>query len=113
MLFRSSRDSRYWKNPEDFKPERFQSSDINYNGTYFEFIPFGSGRRKCPGMLFGTSTVELVLANLMYHFDWMLPDGASLASIDMSEKFGLTVSRKYDLRLKAIPYVLAKPIPTK
>ncbi|KAM3279197.1 hypothetical protein ACQJBY_046489 [Aegilops geniculata] len=104
-VFAISRDSRYWQDPEAFKPERFENNDIDYKGTHFEFIPFGAGRRQCPGILFGMSTLELALANLLYHFDWMIPDAAITKSVDMSEKFGLTVSRRSDLLLRAIPRV--------
>lgn len=107
-VFAISRDSRYWEDPEAFKPERFENSDIDYKGTHFDFIPFGAGRRQCPGILFGMSTLELALVNLLYHFDWMLPDVAISKSVDMSEKFGLTVSRKSDLLLRAIPRVSSK-----
>ncbi|KAM3317981.1 hypothetical protein ACQJBY_035618 [Aegilops geniculata] len=101
--FAISRDPRYWENPETFKPERFSNNNIEYKGTNFEFTPFGAGRRLCPGMLFGTSTLEIALANLLYYFDWVLPDGACPYTLDMSEKFGITVSRRYDLQLIAIP----------
>ncbi|KAF7005515.1 hypothetical protein CFC21_020632 [Triticum aestivum] len=103
-VYAISRDPRYWKNPEEFKPERFEDNNIDYNGTYSEYTPFGAGRRQCPGILFGTSSLNITLANLLYHFDWMLPDGASLSSFDMSEKFGITVSRRHDLQLRAIPH---------
>ncbi|KAM0836445.1 hypothetical protein ACQ4PT_062325 [Festuca glaucescens] len=112
-IFAISRDPRSWKNPEEFEPERFENNAMDYYGTYFELIPFGAGRQQCPGMLFSTSTVHITLANLLYHFDWMLPDGASLASFDMSEKFGLTVNRRNDLQLRAIPPVGFKATPSK
>ncbi|CAM0877458.1 unnamed protein product [Alopecurus aequalis] len=112
-IFAISRDPRSWKNPEEFEPKRFENSNIDYYGTYFELIPFGAGRRQCPGMLFSTSTVHITLANLLYHFDWMLPEGANLASFDMSEKFGLTVNRKNNLQLKALPHVGFKATPSK
>ncbi|XP_044949712.1 desmethyl-deoxy-podophyllotoxin synthase-like [Hordeum vulgare subsp. vulgare] len=101
--FAISRDPRYWENPETFIPERFNNNTIDYKGTNFEFIPFGAGRRQCPGMLFSTSTLEIALANLLYYFDWALPDGASPNTLDMSEKFGIAVRQKYDLQLIAIP----------
>lgn len=101
--FAISRDPRYWDNPEAFRPERFENKNVDYKGTDFEFTPFGAGRRQCPGMLFGTSTMEIALANLLYHFDWVLPDGANPKSLDMSEKFGMAVGRKSDLKLIAIP----------
>ncbi|XP_047071706.1 desmethyl-deoxy-podophyllotoxin synthase-like [Lolium rigidum] len=112
-IFAISRDPRSWKNPEEFEPERFENNIMDYYGAYFELIPFGAGRRQCPGMLFSTSTVHITLANLLYHFDWMLPDGDSLASFDMSEKFGLTVNRRNDLQLRAIPHAGFKATPSK
>ncbi|KAF7005481.1 hypothetical protein CFC21_020600 [Triticum aestivum] len=62
------------------------------------------GRRQCPGILFGTSTVEIGLTNLLYHFDWAHPNGAG-ESVDMSEKFGIATGRRRNLQLIAIPYV--------
>ncbi|XP_045088380.1 desmethyl-deoxy-podophyllotoxin synthase-like [Aegilops tauschii subsp. strangulata] len=109
-VFAISRDPKYWDNPEEFKPERFENSSVEYYGTHFEFTPFGAGRRQCPGILFAMSTVEIVLANVLYHFDWVLPGGASAESMDMSEKFGVSVRRKLDLQLIAIPYKCSKAI---
>ena len=109
-VFAICRDPKYWDNPTEFKPERFEKSNIDYHGTNFEFTPFGAGRRLCPGILFGTTTLEIALANLLYHFDWQLPGGSSPESLDMSEKFGITVRRKSDLKLVAIPYPHSKAI---
>ncbi|XBI50947.1 hypothetical protein VPH35_033546 [Triticum aestivum] len=99
-----SRDPEYWDDPEEFKPSRFENKNVDYQGTNFEFTPFGAGRRQCPGMLFGTSTVEIVLANLLYHFDWVLPNGAGAESLDMTEKSGIIVRRMSALQLMAIPH---------
>lgn len=103
-----SQDPKNWDNPREFRPERFENINLNYNGTYFEFNPFGAGRRQCPGIQFGSSVMEMALTNFLYHFNWRLPDGSSLVSFDMSEKFGLAVSRRYDLQLRAIPHVWSK-----
>ncbi|KAK9119875.1 hypothetical protein Scep_017968 [Stephania cephalantha] len=93
------RDSKVWDRAEEFIPERFLSTSIDFKGHDFEFIPFGSGRRSCPGVAFGLSVVELVLANLLYWFDWELPDGAIKEELDMTEVFGLTVNKKLPLLL--------------
>ncbi|KAK9117344.1 hypothetical protein Sjap_016291 [Stephania japonica] len=93
------RDSKVWDRAEEFVPERFLSTNIDFKGHDFEFIPFGSGRRSCPGVAFGLSIVELVLSNLLYWFDWKLPQGVIKEKLDMTEVFGLTVSKKTPLLL--------------
>jgi len=92
--FAVARDPKYWDKADEFRPERFASSTPEYKWTDIEFIPFGAGRRQCPGALFATTTMELTLANLLYHFDWALPDGADPKALDMSEVFGLTIRRR-------------------
>ncbi|KAJ6990704.1 cytochrome P450 71D9-like [Populus alba x Populus x berolinensis] len=98
------RDSNDWTEAEKFYPERFQDSSVDYKGTNFEFIPFGAGKRMCPGMLFGIGNAELLLARLLYHFDWKLSNGAALEDLDMNEAFGGTVTKKHYLDLIPIPY---------
>ncbi|KAL5802244.1 hypothetical protein ACOSQ4_030549 [Xanthoceras sorbifolium] len=98
------RDPNYWMEPESFYPERFIGSSINYKGASFELIPFGAGRRICPGISFGMANVELPLANFLYHFDWKLPNGVKNEDLDMAENFCSAVKRKNELYLIPIPY---------
>ncbi|QHO31891.1 hypothetical protein S83_026497 [Arachis hypogaea] len=93
------RDPELWKDPEEFIPERFESNQIDFKGQDFQYIPFGSGRRGCPGMSFGLASTEYILANLLYWFDWKLPINED---IDMTEMSGISVSKKVPLHLEAI-----------
>ncbi|RLN13578.1 hypothetical protein C2845_PM09G19410 [Panicum miliaceum] len=108
------RDERYWPgDPEAFRPERFEAgagaSAVEFKGADFELLPFGAGRRMCPGMSFGLANVELALASLLFHFDWEAPGVADPAEFDMAEAFGITARRKANLLLRP---VLRVPVPS-
>ncbi|CAL5358847.1 unnamed protein product [Camellia sinensis] len=99
------RDPNHWDDAQSFRPERFQHSSIDFVGNNFEFIPFGAGRRICPGMLFGLANVELPLALLLYHFDWELPGEMKPEDLDMKEGHGAIVRKRNGLCLVPTPFV--------
>ncbi|KAK3211760.1 hypothetical protein Dsin_016466 [Dipteronia sinensis] len=95
------RDPNAWDDPEKFFPERFVGNNIDLRSRDFQLIPFGYGRRSCPGMQLGLTVVRLVAAQLLHCFDWELPDGLLPTELDMSENFGLVAFRTN--HLLAIP----------
>ncbi|CAL4994538.1 unnamed protein product [Urochloa decumbens] len=99
------RNPKYWDDPEEFKPERFENCNLDYKGTNYEFLPFGSGRRICPGINIGLANIDLALASLLYHFDWKLPDGMEPKDIDVREAIGLIASKKTGLIMHPVTRV--------
>ncbi|XP_058094424.1 cytochrome P450 71AU50-like [Magnolia sinica] len=102
------RDPNAWPNAGEFYPERFIGASIDVKGHDFQLLPFGSGRRGCPGMQLGVTVVRLAVAQLIHCFDWELPNGVRPDDLDMSERFSLVIPRAnsllaiptYRLRLK-------------
>ncbi|KAL2465415.1 Cytochrome [Abeliophyllum distichum] len=91
------RDPSLWENPEEFRPERFFETDIDFKGLNFELIPFGAGRRGCPGITFAIAVNELALAKLVHKFNFALPKGRKESDMDMTEATGITVHKKFPL----------------
>lgn len=85
-----------------FVPERHaEVADLSDHKPWhdsFSLVPFGVGRRSCPGVHFATSAVELQLANLLFCFDWRAPNGEA---VDLEQETGMTVHRKNPLVLVA------------
>uniref|UniRef100_A0A0D9XK25 Cytochrome P450 n=1 Tax=Leersia perrieri TaxID=77586 RepID=A0A0D9XK25_9ORYZ len=100
------RNPKFWDDAEEFKPERFENSNIDNKGSNFEYIPFGSGRRMCAGMNLGMADVELPLASLLYYFDWKLPSGMLPEDVDMQEAPGLFANRRTSLILCPVTRVI-------
>ncbi|PWA73981.1 cytochrome P450 [Artemisia annua] len=93
------RDPNSWENPLVYDPERFVETEVDFRGQDFRFLPFGGGRRGCPGYAFGLATIELALARLLYHFDWSLPNGVGPDDVNLDEIFGLATRKKTALKL--------------
>lgn len=69
-------------------PERFLGQDIDVRGMNFELLPFGSGRRICPGLPLAMRMLPLLLGSLLDYFNWKL-EGVTYENLDMEEKFGI------------------------
>ncbi|KAI3440523.1 uncharacterized protein J3R85_003273 [Psidium guajava] len=78
---------------EEFMPERFANNSVDVKGRDFQLIPFGSGRRGCPGMNLALVNTRLFLAQMLHCFDWELPEGMSPSELDMTEEVGLSLSK--------------------
>ncbi|XP_048325463.2 (S)-N-methylcoclaurine 3'-hydroxylase isozyme 1-like isoform X2 [Ziziphus jujuba] len=92
------RDPKIWECPLAFKPERFMvGSKLDFKGHNYEFLPFGAGRRICPGLPMASKQVALVLASLIHFFDWSLSKGEDVAELEMNEKFGVTLQKEESL----------------
>ncbi|KAL8521788.1 hypothetical protein ACS0TY_012082 [Phlomoides rotata] len=96
------RDPSIWENPESFEPERFLDKRTDFKGLDFELIPFGAGRRVCPGMPLATRILHMTTAALVHNYDWKLEVGANEGD-HKAELFGLAVRRAVPLRAIPIP----------
>lgn len=103
LVWTIGRDPKIWDAPEEFRPERFLEHDFDVKGQSFELLPFGSGRRMCPGYSLGLKVIQASLANLLHGFNWKLPEGMSNEDLDMEEIFGLSTPKKIPLVAVAEP----------
>ncbi|XP_057817251.2 cytochrome P450 750A1 [Cryptomeria japonica] len=91
------RDPVVWEDPLKFDPERFMGKNVNGKGRDFNMLPFGAGRRGCPGAYLATQNINLVLAQLMHCFDWKLEGNEDPSFLDMTETFRTSIPRKVNL----------------
>ncbi|KAJ4801684.1 hypothetical protein LUZ62_052930 [Rhynchospora pubera] len=98
------RDPTSWTNPLDFNPERFINEDnvceIDVRGQHYQFLPFGTGRRICPGATLAMLVVQSTLAVMVQCFDWKLSGGGL---VDMTERPGLMLTRVKPLICMPVP----------
>lgn len=83
-----ARDPEVWKKPLEFRPERFQEEDIDMKGTDYRLLPFGSGRRICPGAQLAINLVTSMLGHMLHHFNMTPPEGVRPQDMDMMEQPG-------------------------
>ncbi|XP_058080741.1 cytochrome P450 CYP82D47-like [Magnolia sinica] len=106
-IWKLHRDPRVWSDPLEFQPERFLTShaDIDVRGQHFKYIPFGSGRRACPGISFALQVLHLTLARLIHGFDLATPMDQP---VDMTESIGLTMPKENLLEVLISPRLSSK-----
>lgn len=97
------RDSTLWEDSLKFKPERFLTSSLDVRGHDFELVPFGAGRRICPGMPLASRVLPVMLGSLLNNFNWKLDSGSEHNELDMNEKFGITLQKANPLCVFPIP----------
>ncbi|KZV25716.1 hypothetical protein F511_04777 [Dorcoceras hygrometricum] len=101
-LWKLHRDPKVWDEPDEFIPERFLTShaEVDFKGQHFEFVPFGSGRRSCPGITFAMQVTHLTLARLLQGFDFATPANIP---VDMTEGQGVTMPKATPLEVIITP----------
>lgn len=106
-IWKLQRDPKVWTNPSDFRPERFLTSHahVDVRGQQFELMPFGSGRRSCPGVSFALQVLHLTFARLVHAFDLATPLDEA---VDMTESPGLTIPKATPLEVLLTPRLPAK-----
>ncbi|XP_020236804.1 cytochrome P450 CYP82D47 [Cajanus cajan] len=109
------RDPGVWPDPLEFQPEKFLTThkDVDVKGKHFELLPFGAGRRSCPGISFGLQMTLLALATFLQAFEITTPNNAQ---VDMSVTVGLTVIKTTPLEVLVkprLPYQLLSMDETK
>nr|AGV40781.1 flavone synthase [Saussurea medusa] len=93
------RNPKYWESPLEFKPHRFLEEDnalkssFDIKGQNFQLLPFGTGRRGCPGINLAMKELPVVIAGLIQCFEWNINEKQVL---DMDERAGLTAPRAAD-----------------
>ncbi|XP_074286675.1 trans-cinnamate 4-monooxygenase-like [Silene latifolia] len=94
----------HWKKPEEFRPERFleEEAKVDANGNDFRFLPFGVGRRSCPGIILAMPIISITLGRLVQNFDLSPPPGQ--AKIDTTEKGG-----QFSMRILNHSTIVLKP----
>ncbi|KAJ8562943.1 hypothetical protein K7X08_031395 [Anisodus acutangulus] len=89
-VMKLQQDPKMWSNPDQFDPDRFFATDIDFRGQHYEFIPFGSGRRSCPGMTYALQVEYLTIGHLIQGFNFRTPSDEPL---DMKEGPGITIRK--------------------
>ncbi|KAG6533854.1 cytochrome P450 93A3-like [Zingiber officinale] len=104
------RDPAQWSEPLEFRPERFTEEGrktVDFRGQHFELIPFGSGRRACPGSFLALQLLQSALGMMIQCFDWGADGGET---VDMAEGLGMTLARGRALLCTLAPRLNPLPL---
>lgn len=106
-VWKIQRDPSFWTNPTAFQPERYITNhkDVDVRGQHYELLPFGSGRRSCPGASFALHALQLTLARFLHEFDLATPNDQP---VDMTETPGTTLPKATPLEVLLSPRLSAK-----
>ncbi|XP_047963478.1 cytochrome P450 71AU50-like [Salvia hispanica] len=99
----TGRDPSTWDEAGEFMPERFVGKHTDMTGTNFSLLPFGSGRRMCPGYNLGLKIVRTTLANLLHGFELKLDEGMRNEDVSMEEQYGLATNPKHPVSIVMKP----------
>ncbi|CAH8307432.1 unnamed protein product [Eruca vesicaria subsp. sativa] len=103
MVAEIGRDPEVWDEPMAFKPERFmgEAEPVDITGSRgIKMMPFGAGRRICPGIGLAMLHLEYYVANMVKEFEWKEVEGCE---VDLTEKVEFTVVMKHPLKARAVP----------
>ncbi|PWA53257.1 cytochrome P450 monooxygenase [Artemisia annua] len=98
-----ARDPAIWKDPEEFRPERFFEEDVDVKGHDYRLLPFGAGRRICPGAQLALNLVTSMLGHLLHHFEWTPPAGFKPEEVDLTENPGMVTYMRTPIQAVATP----------
>lgn len=102
-----SRDPEVWDAPLEFQPERFlpggKAQEVSVLGADGRLVPFGSGRRSCPGKSLAMTTVTTWMATMLHEFEWLPASGDTGAAVDLSEVLRLSCEMAVPLEVRVRP----------
>lgn len=106
-VWKIQRDPEIWADPTEFVPERFLTdhAHVDFRGQHVELVPFGLGRRSCPGTSFALQVIHLILGRLLHGFELSSPTGGP---VDMTESPGLTLPKSAPLEVLLAPRLRAE-----
>ncbi|KAJ9158738.1 hypothetical protein P3X46_024295 [Hevea brasiliensis] len=89
------RDPKLWNNPNEFCPERFLQEHENQKEIKrqnFSFLPFGGGRRMCPGSHLAFSLINITIASMIQCFDWKAVGDGGKVNMEAKSGFSLCLA---------------------